>query len=181
MTSAIPVTFLGNYHPAGVTRFILLLAQDIVQISNRVWALKDVPVNYVENIRGKAIDILSNNLARMRLKYLVNKIDVRLKAEYFRVSFIEACLRTCNRLLITDHGWCLLPKWQHTYVDDIVEILRNAHKPMHYRRIAAELSELFGSFVKISIPSIHNILLRFKKIFALNKLTCPQHLVHLLS
>ena len=158
---------LGNYHPAGVTRFILSIANNFTAIPDKVWALKEIPLAEIEHVRAKAIEIVSGNLSKMHIKELVSRISACLTTKNHKSSFIEACVRTFNRLYITDDGWCLLPKWQSSYIDDAVELIRKFGRPLHYKTIAKEINKLFTSVTTISEHSIYNRLLSLKDIFIL--------------
>ena len=160
---------LGNYHPAGVTRFVLSFANSVRAIPDRVWALKYIPLAEIEHLRTKAIEIVSGNLSRMHIKDLVSRISAILTTTNSKSSFIEACVRTCNRLLITDDDLCLLPRWQNSYIDDIVEILRREQHPMHVKQITEEVNKLLSPATTISDHSIYNRLLSLKDIFVLTE------------
>ena len=159
------VALLNNYHPLGVASFILQLTQDFIRMPDKVWVLKCMPVDAIDDIRSQAIDVLAKNLTRMRCEYLVSKIADNLGTKLISKSFIEACLRTCRKLRVADDGWCLLTKWQNSYIADVVELLRNAGRPLHYEEIATEMSILSSAIIRISKRSVYNMLLRFKYIF----------------
>jgi len=159
------IALLGDYHPAGVTSFILKFAQDIIQLENRVWALNDVSVASVEDIRTRAIYLLTSNLTRMRCEQLVSDIAINLGAKTISTSFIKACLRTCSALRINDNGWCLLRRWESKYIDNMVEILRNARQPLHYKDVAVEVNKLLNLDKPVAEHSVHATLFRTTDIF----------------
>ena len=102
----------------------------------------------------------------MKLEHLVSEIAYNSYSMLINNSFIESCVKTCNKLRITDDGWCLLAIWERSYVYDIIEILRQANKPMHYKQITAQVNKLINLGKIISTHAVHNTLLRLKNLFA---------------
>jgi len=127
--------------------------------------LNDVPVASIAEIRTRAINLLTSNLTRMRCEELVSKTAATLVTKNISVYFIEACLRTYSSFIITDDGWCLIHRWEWGHIDNMVEVLRNARQPLHYKNIAAEVNELLNLDNPVSDHTIHATLFRTNDIF----------------
>jgi len=79
--------------------------------------------------------------------------------------FIEACLEADSQFEISHDGWCALVKWQSSYIDEMIEVLRDKGTALHFREIASGAKALLNGNQEVSEHSIHNALQRRQDIF----------------
>ncbi len=165
------VTVLGEINPIGATRFMLWVTSGLEEIEDGVWALKECPLECFPMVTSAATLRLENNHSRMRYNQLVSEVRRILESSNDSAQrkvdtlFIEACLQAAPQFEISDDGWCILPEWQMSYVDEMVEALRDKGTPLHFREIAPVVKALLNGNQEVSERNINAALQRRQDLF----------------
>ena len=165
------VTVLGKIDPIGATRFVLGVTSGLQEIEDGIWALKECPLEYFSMVTSAAALRLEKNQSRMRYNKLVSEVRRMLESSNDAAQrevdtlFIEACLQADPQFEISDDGWCILAKWQRSYIDEMVEVLRDKGKPLHFREIASGVEALLNGNQEVSEHNIHAVLQRRQDLF----------------
>jgi len=165
------VTVLGEINPIGATRFVLGVTSQLEEIWDGIWALKECPLECFPIVTSAAALRLEENHSRMRYNKLVSEVREMLESsddaaqKEVDTLFIEACLQADPQFEISEDGWCMLTKWQRSYIDEIVEVLRNKGAPLHFREVAAGVKALSNGNEGVSEHNIHAILQRRQDLF----------------
>jgi DNA-directed RNA polymerase delta subunit len=165
------VTVLGKIDPIGATRFVLGVTSGLQEIEDGIWALKEYPLEHFSMVTSAAALRLEKNQSRMRYNKLVSEVRKMLESSNDAAQrevdtlFIEACLQADPQFEISDDGWCILAKWQRSYIDEMVEVLRDKGKPLHFREIASGVEALLNGNQKVSEHNIHAVLQRRQDLF----------------
>lgn len=144
------VTVLGKINPIGATRFVLGVTSGLQEIEDGIWALKECPLEYFSMVTSAAALRLEKNQSRMRYNKLVSEVRRMLESSNNAAQrevdtlFIEACLQADLQFEISDDGWCILAKWQRSYIGEMVEVLREKGTPIHFREIASGVEALLN-------------------------------------
>lgn len=158
----------GGFHPAGLSRFVLQLSSKFVEIGDEVWALAKYPLKYRPTVVENAVRLLEARRSRMRFNALVSEIrHVSSIAEAVPVLdslFIEACIKADPELEVNSDGWCILTKWRTRYLDEIVQVLRDEGKPLHYTVISKRINDS-ASNKQVSDHNVHALLQREETVF----------------
>lgn len=160
------VASIGNFHPAGLSRFILQLSPKFLKIEDEVWALADCSLKCYKIVISEAVRVLEKHKSRMRFNILVAEIKHTLVTAKTMLDslFIEGCIRANSSFTITCDGWCGLTKWHTRYMDKIVEMLRAEGKPLHYSAIARRVNSLLRD-KQVAEHNVHALLQRERDIF----------------
>jgi RNA polymerase sigma factor (sigma-70 family) len=164
-------TVLGKIDPIGATRFVLGVTAGFEEIGDGIWALKECPFECFPMVTSTAALRLEKNHTRVRYNQLVSQVRMMLEstnnASKIEVNtlFIEACLQADPQFEISDDGWCMLAKWQKSYIDEMVEVLRENGKPLHFREIASGVEALVKGNQEVSEHNIHAVLQRRQDLF----------------
>jgi len=165
------VTVLGEINPIGATRFVLGVTSQLEEIWDGIWALKECPLECFPIVTSTAAMRLEKNHSRMRYNKLVSEVRRTLESgddasqRAADTLFIEACLQADTQFEISHDGWCVLSKWQQSYVDKIVEVLRGKNTPLHYSEIASNANTLLNGNREVPEHNIHAILQRRQDLF----------------
>lgn len=158
----------GDFHPAGIARFIFQLSPKFLEIEDEVWALADAPLKHIPTVIEHAIRLLERHKARMRFNALVSEIKrvptVVEAVPALNTLFVEACIKARPEIEVTSDGWCSLTKWRASYLDEVVETLRVEGKPLHYSAITKRVNELLRD-KQVAEHNIHALLQREKSVF----------------
>jgi len=165
------VMVLSEINPIGATRFVLKVTSRLEEIGDGIWALEECPHEYFPSVTAAAALRLEKNHSRMRYNQLVSEVrkilDPSNSMEERKIDtlFIEACLQVDAQFEISNDGWCTLAKWQNSYIDEMVEVLRNEDTPLHFREIASGVKALLNGNHEVSDHNIHAIAQRRQDIF----------------
>lgn len=167
------VTVLGEINPIGATRFVLGVTSGLEEIRDGIWALKECPLEFFPMVTSAAALRLENNHSRMRYNKLVSEVRKMLESSNDEARrevdtlFIEACLQADPQFEISDDGWCILAKWQRSYIYEMVEVLRDKGTPLHFREIASGVKALLNGNQEVAEHNIHAVLQRRRDLFVL--------------
>ncbi len=165
------VTALGEINPIGATRFVLEVTSRLEEIGDGIWALKECPLECFPMVTSAAVLKLENNHSRMRYNQLVSELRKMLESsndaapKKVDTLFIEACLQADPQFEISDDGWCILAKWQRTYNNEMVEVLRDKGTSLHFREIASGVKALLNGNQGVPEHNIHAVLQRRQDLF----------------
>lgn len=161
-------TSSDNFHPVGLSRFVLQLSSEFVEIGDEVWALAEYPLKYIPTVVENAVILLEAHRTRMRFNALVSEIKhVSSIAEALPVLdslFIEACIKAAPEVELNLDGWCGLTKWRSRYLDEMVQVLRDEGKPLHYTVVSKRISDSVSN-KRGSDHNVHALLQREETIF----------------
>jgi len=162
------ITSTSKFHPAGLSRLILQLSPKFVEIGDEVWALVDYPLKYVPTIVENTVKLLEEHKTRIRFNILVGEIkreqSIGEAVPMLESAFIEACIKASPEVEVNSDGWCGLAKWRNRYLDEIVQVLVETQKPLHYTIIARGVNDLLSNKV-VSDHSVHDLLQRERTVF----------------
>lgn len=162
------VAYVGDFHPAGIARFIFQLSPKFLEVEDEVWALANAPLKHIPTVIEHAVRLLKSHRARMRFNALVSQIKcaptVIETVPTLDTLFVEACIKASPEIEVTSGGWCGLTRWRASYLDEVVEVLRSEGKPLHYSAITKRVNELLGD-KQVAERNIHALLQREKSVF----------------
>ncbi len=133
--------------------------------------MEECPHEYFPSVTAAAALRLEKNHSRMRYNQLVSEVrrilDSSNSIEERKIDtlFIEACLQVDAQIEISHDGWCALAKWQSSYIDEMVEVLRDKGTPLHFREIASSVKALLNGNQEVSGHNIHAVVQRRQDIF----------------
>ena len=166
--SRLGITTIGNFHPAGLFRFVLQLSSKFVEIGDEIWALAEYPLRYIPTVVENAVRLLEARRSRMRFNILVSEIkrvsSITEAVPTLDSLFIEACIKAGPEVEVMSDGWCGLTKWRTRYLDETVQVLRDEGKPLHYTVITKRVNDLLSN-KRVSDHSVHALLQRWEAIF----------------
>ena len=157
---------VADMNPAGAARFLFEVSDLLVPLQGRRFALREAPVQQVEDLQELMKGLLVKRLSPMPIRsfeeLLASNSDyVTLKTTYPNFS-LEEFVRATPGLYITPSGDVALQEWKRTKIDNIVMALREIGKPAHYKTITRHVIDHLQDSTSpgpISTESIHNILL----------------------
>ena len=145
-------------------------------IDDKIWALNDYYASQFANISSQANLILERYKARMNLNYLVGEVftNIHLDNQVIKTNmimpYIESCIKADPQIeiiKIVDEDWCILSTWHLLHIQDIVKVLNNYGKPLHYRAITNFINLQSEKSEKVIRHHIRRILQRRPDFFVL--------------
>lgn len=165
------VVVISGINPPGALCFIQDVTSQFEEIGNKIWALKECPLECFPIVTSTAALRLEDNHSRLRYNQLVSDVRRVLESsnnvtqQEVDTLFIEACLQADPQFEISKDGWCILAKWQQSFIDEIVEVLREKNTALHFREIASNVKKLLNNNQDVSEHNVHAVLQRRQDLF----------------
>jgi hypothetical protein len=139
-----------------------------VTLANRIWISTELPLGIVQKVIINTVDFLAEKMAPVHVsdiqQHLVENID--LPDDFvLSIDFLITCFDAEPQIEAVGDEYWGLTRWQGKTYDDIVMVLRELGKPLHFTEIARLVNERLSAENQISAHSVHAQLARYTNLF----------------
>lgn len=129
----------------------------------------DAQTQHVGAVCNRLKHVIAQALAPLPVKDVVSRFasDKKGKTIYAYISdeFLVACLKAHPDIVLDDQNMCSLKQWATRRTDDIVIVLREHGKPLHYSEIAERVNQRLPDDQQTTAHNIHAQIGRMTDIF----------------
>jgi RNA polymerase sigma factor (sigma-70 family) len=157
-----------------IVLFVLNFAHNIKLIKGMPILLLDTPpfapsIEHVDEVCTIFKRIVTEALAPLPVSDVLARFADDRKGkrlvEHIEQAYLIACLRAHPDILIDEQDSCSLKQWEHRRLDDMIIVLREHGKPLHYREIANRVNQRLPEDQQTTAHNIHAHIGRLPDIF----------------